>query len=194
MKLSVSIFLSLMVLAVSPAFSAEEAAPAAAKPVAAKPAAASGAVVSVLDLEAVVNSSEAGKGIQAAIKKREEALKKEAEGYRKTLKEKEKKLIADRKAGQEDKAFADAKKVFEDEVKKSQKAMVEKGMALEKSKRQAMQDIQREIAKVTADIADERKIQIVVDRKFVVIAEQKLDITEEVLKRLNDAVKSIPLK
>lgn len=181
------VIVSLLMLLVSPAIAAEE-----------KAAPATGVAgfsnIAVLDLEMVVQKSEAGKGVQAAIKKREESLRKEAEGYKKTLREKEQKLIADRKGGQDDKAFSEAKKGFEAELKKSQKALLEKNLTLEKSKMQALADIQRSIAEITADIADERKLQIVVDRKFVVIAEQKLDITEEVLKRLNGKVKSIPLK
>lgn len=151
-------------------------------------------VIAVLDLEQVVQKSVAGKSITAAINVREEALKKEADGYKKSLRAKEVKLVDDRKAGQDDKAFEAAKKAFEDDVKKSQKAIVDKGVALEKSKLEALKSIQSEIAKITADIADEKKLQIVVDRKFVVIAEQSLDITAEVLKRLDEKVKSIPLK
>ncbi len=150
--------------------------------------------IAVLDLEMVVQKSEAGQSVQAAIKKREQAMVADANGFKKTLREKEQKLINDRKAGQDDKAFEEAKKTFEAEVNKSQQAMIEKNSALEKSKLAALKDIQGRIAKITADIADERKLQIVVDRKFVVIAEQKLDITEEVLKRLNASVTSIPLK
>ncbi len=151
-------------------------------------------VIAVLDLEQVVQKSAAGQSITSAIKVREDALKKEADGYKKSLRAKEVKLVGDRKAGQSDKDFDAAKKAFEQEVKKSQQAIVDKGVALEKSKLEALKAIQSEIAKITADIADEKKLQIVVDRKFVVIAEQSLDITEEVLKRLDEKVKSIPLK
>ncbi|HPQ50838.1 MAG: OmpH family outer membrane protein [Alphaproteobacteria bacterium] len=150
--------------------------------------------IAVLDLELVVQKSDAGKGVQAEIKKREDSMMTAAKAFRKTLKEKEQKLIADRKAGQDDAAFGKAKNDFEAEVKKSQQSMIEKNNALEKSKHEALKAIQEQIAKVTADIADERKLQIVVDRKFVVIAEQKLDITDEVLKRLNAALKSVPFK
>lgn len=151
-------------------------------------------VIAVLDLEQVVQKSTAGQSITSAIKVREDSLKKEADGYKKSLRAKEVKLVDDRKAGQNDKDFDAAKKAFEQDVKKSQQAIVDKGIALEKSKLEALKNIQSEIAKITADIADEKKLQIVVDRKFVVIAEQSLDITDEVLRRLNDKVKSIPLR
>ncbi len=150
--------------------------------------------IAVLDLEMVVQKSEAGKSVQAAIEKREQAMVADANGFKKVLREKELKLINDRKAGQDDKAFEEAKKTFEAEINKSQKAMIEKNASLEKSKLAALKDIQSRIAKISADVADERKLQIIVDRKFVVIAEQKLDITDEVLKRLNASITSIPLK
>lgn len=150
--------------------------------------------IAVLDLELVVQKSDAGKGIGAALKAKEDALQKEADSYKKSLREKEQKLLKDRKGGVDEKTFDAEKKVFEDEIRKSQKSIMDKSTALEKTKLQALRDINEQIAKITADIADERKLQIVVDRKFVVIAEKELDITEEVLSRLNKAVKSIPLK
>ncbi|HNS44974.1 MAG TPA: OmpH family outer membrane protein [Alphaproteobacteria bacterium] len=150
--------------------------------------------IAVLDLELVVQKSDAGQSIQKALNGKEDALKKDAEAFKKSLREKEQKLLKDRKGGVDEKTFEAEKKAFEEEIKKSQKSMMEKSAALEKTRMQALRDINEQIAKVTADIADERKLQMVVDRKFVVIAEKDLDITEEVLNRLNKAVKSIPLK
>lgn len=148
--------------------------------------------IAVLDLEAVVQKSEAGKGISSIIAQREKTLQSQANDMKKSLKEKEQKLIADRKANIDQKTFEAEKKKFEDDIKSSQQTLLSKSNELEKSKLAALKTIQQSIAKITADVADERKIQIVVDRKFVVIAEQNMDITDEVLKRLNATVKSIP--
>lgn len=148
--------------------------------------------VAVLDLEAVVQKSVAGQGISAIIDQREKALQAQANEMKKGLKEQEQKLIADRKNNVDQKTFEAEKKKFEDDIKSSQKSLLAKSNELEKSKLSALKAIQQNIAKITADIADERRIQIVVDRKFVVIAQQELDITSEVLSRLNASVKSIP--
>lgn len=183
-----------MSAALAPAYAADPATTTATAVPASTPAGSNNFVsnIAVLDLEAVVQNSEAGKGVSAAIAQREKALQAQANDMKKSLKTKEQKLIADRKANIDQKTFEDEKKKFEDELKSSQQSLLSKSNELEKSKLAALKTIQQHIAKITADVADERKIQIVVDRKFVVIAEQNMDITDEVLKRLNQDVKSIP--
>lgn len=165
-----------------------------AAPAMAADAASAPAPVAVLDMEAVVKNSVAGKGLQKELKARMDKIKAEAEAFKKDMADKEKALVAKYKESGDPKAVEAERKKFADELKASQKKIIDENVALEKSKLAAIGTIQQNIAKVAADIADERKIQIVVDRKFVVIAEQSLDISEEVLKRLDGVLKSAPLK
>ena len=90
--------------------------------------------------------------------------------------------------------FEAKKKAFESEFIKSNESMRKKVTDLDKQRKQALHTLQENIAKVSADIADERKIQMVVDRELVVIVDQSLDLTEEALKRLDAQIKNIPLK
>jgi len=149
--------------------------------------------VAIIDLAKVVETSSAGKDLQGKFKSKKEALQKEAIAYEKELREKEQTLIKDKKSLDE-KAFNEKKKTFETALKKQRQDILTKNVNLEKSKNEALKTIQTKVAQISADIADEKKIQVVLDRSAVVIAQQSLDITADVIKKLDDTLKSVPLK
>lgn len=149
--------------------------------------------VAVIDLSKVIETSSAGKDLQAKFKSRKEALQKEAIAYEKDLREKEQTLVKDKKSLDE-KGFNEKKKSFEESLKKKRQEILTKNVDLEKSKNEALKAIQSKVAQISADIADEKNIQVVLDRTAVVIAQQSLDITADVIKKLDGALKSVPLK
>lgn len=149
--------------------------------------------VAVIDLEKIIATSSAGKDLQEKFKSKKEALQKEAISYEKDLREKEQTLMKDKKSLDE-KAFNEKRKSFEESLKKKRQEILTKNVELEKSKNEALKTIQTKVAQISADIADERKIQVVLDRTAVVIAQQSLDMTGDVLKKLDGALKSVPLK
>ena len=51
----------------------------------------------------------------------------------------------------------------------------------------------KKIIEVTASIADEKKYQVVLTRDSVVIVQKEMDITKEVLSRLNKKISKIKL-
>jgi Skp family chaperone for outer membrane proteins len=149
--------------------------------------------IAALNVRKLVEQSAAGKSIQAALKVKRDALQKEADGLEKKMREQQQELIKGRKDMKAEE-FEAKKKAFESEFIKSNETIRKKVTDLDKQRKQALHTLQENIAKVAADIADERKIQIVVDRELVVIVDQSLDLTEEALKRLDAKIKTIPLK
>ena len=149
--------------------------------------------VAVIDLAKVIETSSAGKDLQSKFKSKKEALQKEAVAYEKELREKEQTLVKDKKSLDE-KAFNEKRKSFEEGLKKKRQEILTKNVNLEKAKNEALKTIQTKVAQISADIADEKKIQVVLDRTAVVIAQQSLDITADVIKKMDDTLKSVPLK
>jgi outer membrane protein len=148
--------------------------------------------IAVLDMQQVVESSSAGKSILSQLKSRREALQKEASSLEKKLREEEQKLIQGRKEMKPE-DFEKKKKEFEAEFAKDRQTILKKSSELENSRKAALRNLRDQIGKVSADLADERKYMLIVDREFVVITEQSMDVTAEVLKRLNETVKTVPL-
>jgi Skp family chaperone for outer membrane proteins len=50
------------------------------------------------------------------------------------------------------------------------------------------------LLKIVAEIADEKKFDVVLNRQNVVIADKGLDITPQVLEKLNATLTEVPLK
>jgi outer membrane protein len=149
--------------------------------------------VAVIDLMKIVEVSSAGKDLQAKFKTRKEAVQKEAAAYEKELVSQDKSLQKDR-ASMTDEEFKKKRNSIEAELKKKRDSVLTRNNNLEKAKNEALRTIQSRVAQITADIADKKKISVVLDRSAVVIAAQSLDITNEVIKELDASLKTVPLK
>jgi Skp family chaperone for outer membrane proteins len=149
--------------------------------------------VAVIDLMKIVEVSSAGKDLQAKFKTRKEAVQKEAAAYEKELVAQDKALQKDR-ASMSDEEFKKKRNSIEAELKKKRDSVLTRNNNLEKAKNEALRTIQSRVAQITADIADKKKISVVLDRTAVVIAAQSLDITNEVIKELDASLKTVPLK
>lgn len=150
------------------------------------------AKIAVLDVQKLLAESLAGKSLQEQLKARRDTLQGEASAIEKKLKGEEQSIIKGR-ASLEPEEFEKKKKTFESDVLSSRKEILKKSNELDEARKEALTKLRNGIAKAAADIADEKKFQLVVDRQFVVLVEQSLDITDLVLAKLNDQVKSISL-
>jgi Skp family chaperone for outer membrane proteins len=148
--------------------------------------------VAVLDMRRLVDESDAGKSIGEKLSARHDSLQKEASEYEKKIRDQEKSLLQERKKLKPEE-FETKKKEFEKNFKDSREKILKKSNDLEAARRKAVNQLQTHIAEITADIADTRKLDLVVDRDAVVISAKNIEITDEVLKRLNEKVKDIPL-
>ena len=154
---------------------------------------AEGSMVAAVDVRKLVDESIAGKAIHAALKAKRDALQKEASSVEKKLRADQQALISKRK-DMKPEEFETKKKAFEAEFTKMNENLRKKVTDLDNQRKKALHTLQENVAKVTADIADEKKIKVGVDRELVVIVDQSLDLTDEVLKKLDERVKSIPLE
>lgn len=149
--------------------------------------------IASLDRRKLMDTSDAGKSIQVALKAKREALQKEANALEKKMRDQQQELIKGRKEMKAEE-FEVKKKAFEEEFVKANETIRKKVSDLDGQRKVAVRALENSIAQVTAEIADERKIKMVVDREMLVIVDQSLDVTDEALKRLNAKVTSIPLK
>jgi outer membrane protein len=168
---------------------APQSAPTASAPVAPVVA---GTRIGVVDMMGLVEKSEAGKSILAQMKSRTGILDQEAAGFEKQILTEEQ-AVRERMKGLNMEQKKAETKAFEQKFSKTRDELLKKTEQLEQSRQKAMSSLQNHIAQITAEIAAERKIQLVIDREFIVISENALDLTPEVLKRLNAKVTSIPL-
>ena len=145
-----------------------------------------------VDFKLILNESEAGK-------KAQNFLKNKLENGIKSIKDKEKKLQ------EEEKKIIQQKKVISAEEYKKQVTNLRKDVSkLQKERSQLLETIAKQRSKarntllknlnpVISDYMKEKKIRMVIDKKSILLADENLDITKDIMKALNLKLKSINL-
>ena len=149
-------------------------------------------VIAVVDVEKVISESKAGKSIQEQLKSRREAFQKEFSDREDKLMKAEKTLVKQKTDLNAD-DFAKKRKEFEAQLLETRKLFQKRRNSLDKGLGKALATLRKNIIEVTASIADEKKYQVVLTRDSVVIVQKEMDITKEVLSRLNKKISKIKL-
>ena len=149
-------------------------------------------VQTVKELKFILNNSDAGKKAQKTLKNKLDT------GF-KNLKDKETKIL------EEEKKIIQQKKILsQEEYKKQVNTLREKVSSLQKERSSLVNKISKQRAKarnellknlnpIIKEYMQEKKIRMVIDKKSLLLADENLDITKEIMLRLNKKLKSIKL-
>jgi Skp family chaperone for outer membrane proteins len=148
--------------------------------------------IAVVDIEKVLNESKAGKSVQSQLKNRREAFQKEFSERENKLMAAEK-ILVQQKTDLSAEEFTKKRKEFEQQLLETRNLFQKRRNSLDKGLGNALTDLRKNIIEVTASVADEAKYQVVLTRDSVVIVQKEMDITNEVLSRLNKKISSIKL-
>lgn len=147
----------------------------------------------VIDIDALINQSSAGKSMQEQLKKKREEFQQEFSKREKELAEADK-AIAAKKADLSPEALTKERQKFEADLLETRKLFQQRRTALDKGLGEAMQALRKEIVQASAEVAEKKGYHAVLMRESVVIVEKDLDITADVLTKLNEKVKTIKVK
>ena len=146
----------------------------------------------IVDIDFLVNNSKAGKFIQTKIKSHNEKIINEFRIIEKKLKEEEKKLVSQKNILSED----DFKKKTRELNKKILSYTEERKKEIDKSnkkKSDALIKLIANINKIIAEYAEEKKISLLLDKKNIIMAENKNDINDEIFEILNNKISKIKM-
>ncbi|MBL1146478.1 MAG: OmpH family outer membrane protein [Pseudomonadota bacterium] len=167
--------------------------PAAAETKAANAATDGQLTIGIVDMDLLMQKSSAAKHVRSQIDKKRST-------YQGELKALDQKLAATK----QDLMKGDAKLTPED-LKKKQSIFYEKVVAAQKKTQteqramdaaveRSLNELRKKTALIIRDVAKERKIDVVLSHQAVIIAASALDITDEVLARLDKDMKTLPVK
>lgn len=148
---------------------------------------------------AVVNVAKIMRDSKAAVSVRNQ-LQTKQKSFQSDLDAKEKSLLAEDQALVKQKdstdkaAFEKKVKDFRDKAASEQKAVQVKKAALDKSFATALEDIQKNVLDIVKAVAAEKKLNLVVSSAQVLYSDASLDITDEVLKRLDSKLPTVSVK
>lgn len=148
--------------------------------------------VAVVDVRALLAKSEAGKSLQAQLDRRRESFQKDFAETEKRL-QKTGQEIAGQRSSLSVADFEKKKKAFEEDVAKSKKRLEDRKQSLDKAFIESVNQIRAKIVSLSTDLARERGYRLVVSRENVIVVDKGLDVTEEVLARMNKALPDLKL-
>ena len=88
-------------------------------------------------------------------------------------------------------AFEKRARKLKEKVHSAQKLAQTNNQKLKKSFDQSMDKVQKELLRIVAEVAEETGAGVVLFRSAIVIAVKKLDISKEVLQRLNKKLPNV---
>src|SRR6266851_293337 len=146
--------------------------------------------VMVVDYQALLQNSKAAKMVRSQIEQKRGE-------YTKEISHQEEGLRAERDALQRQQASLSPEALnqkgrdFQQKVNELERNVQGKRQALEKSNGDALQKIQEQMLKIIADIAKQRKVNLVFQRADLVLFDQGFDVTDEVLQKLDEEMPAL---
>ena len=145
-----------------------------------------------VDFRFILNQSKAGKQAQDFLKKKLNDGIKKLQDQEKKVQEEEQKIIKQKKV------------LNAEEYKKQVTSLRGKVASLQKQRNNLIETVGNQRAKaktelmkalnpIISDYMKEKKIRMVIDKKSVLLADERLDITKEIIEILNQKLKSIKL-
>ncbi len=143
-----------------------------------------------LDFKLVLNESTAGSKAQNFLKKKYEDGVKKLNSLEKNIQQEEKKTIQQKKLISENEY---KKKILELRTKVSNLQKERKKLLEEIGKQRAFakQELLKNLNPLLKEYMIEKKIRLVLDKKDLILADENLDITKDVMELLNKKLKSI---
>jgi outer membrane protein len=145
-----------------------------------------------LDFKFILNNSTAGKKAQDSLKKRLDNGIKSLNSKEKSIQEEERKIIQQKKIITQEEYV---KKVngLRQKVSSLQKERNKLLESVAKDRRKAKNELLKNLNPIIEAYMQEKKIRLVIDKKNIILADEKLDITKEIIKILNTKLQSIKL-
>jgi outer membrane protein len=148
--------------------------------------------VGVVDVQAVMQKSAAGKHIQKQLDKKRKEYQKQISAKEDSLRAAEKKIVS-QKADLSEKEFNQKREEFEKEVVAAQKMVQKNKRSLDAGFSKGLSTLRDEIRETISTVAAERKYAMVVSKDAVIIAAKDMDLTDEVIKALDKRIKKVDL-
>ena len=145
-----------------------------------------------IDFKYILNQSDAGKKAQQTLKNKLNDGIKKIQAKEKSIQEEEKKVIAQKKI------------ISPEEYKKKVDELRNKVSTLQKERNKLLNDVSKQRTKARNELLKnlnpiirnymkQKQIRMVIDKKNLLVAEDSLDITKDIMALLNNKLKSIKL-
>lgn len=149
-------------------------------------------VAAVIDYQRILREAAAAKSIRAQIEARRQAYQEEISKEEQRLHEADK-AFAKQRSVLSNEAFAEKRRDFEQEVAEVQRLVQERRRELDNMAAAALNEVKAALIEIVTSIAEERGFNLVLPSSEVLFFSRSLDLTEEVLAKLDDRLPQVQL-
>ena len=150
-------------------------------------------VIAVVDMQQVMDGSVAIEKVQEQIKKKYKSFQEEVQKKEESLREEEKKLIEQRSLLAKE-AYQEKEKDLLKKINQVNRDLQEKRIQDGKKVKEAEQEVKEAIAAIVKNLASEKKFNLAIPSAVALYYDIKLDITKEVISRLNKELPKVKTK
>lgn len=151
------------------------------------------AIIAVVEGQYILRESLANKSIQKQIEFRRNQYQEEISAKEEILREREKELLQQQSVLSPE-AFAQYRRDFQNDVTNVQRIVAERRGELDKAYTKGIKIIQLQVSQILKEISSERNISLIVPVSQTLFFDQKLNISREVLQRLNARLPDLKLE
>jgi outer membrane protein len=165
-------------------------APAPATPAPAPAAGPQTLIVLVVDVQSLLQNSKAAKMVRQQIEQKRNEYAKDISHQEETLKQ-ERDALQRQQSSLSAEALNQKGREFQQKVNELDRNVQAKRQALEKSNSEALEKIQESMLKIITEIARDKKANLVFQRGELVLFDQQFDVTDEVLRKLDEQLPTL---
>lgn len=148
--------------------------------------------IAVLDVQKILRDSSAVKNIREQVAKYGSTFENELEKERNEIRTANKELTQQRTILSPD-AFAEKRRIFEEKVVGVQRLVQQRQRELDTSRNKAMAKVNKAYTEIVAKLAAERNLGIILRKSQTVFTVNTLDVTQDVLSRLNKNLPTVKI-
>lgn len=148
--------------------------------------------VAVLDVERVRVNAAAVRGIRAKLGTYLDVYRADTQKEEQEIRTAQEELARKRSVVPPE-AYGDERKKLEDRLADAQSRVQRRRQALERANVEAMERVKQALESVVVEIAAERQLTLILRKDQAVLAAPDIEITDEVLKRLDQRLPSVPV-
>lgn len=148
------------------------------------------AKIAVLNIQEIMRDSLAAKSIRQKLEDKQKSFQAEMSAKEQDLQEKERNLAKQRSVLAPEE-FEKKVKEFRDQATQAQRDVQNKRAQLDKAFADALADIQKSVVGIVEDMSKEHQFTAVIPTSQLLYANPELDITSEVLQKLNKELPSV---
>ena len=146
--------------------------------------------IGIVDIQALLRDSKAGKSIQKQMETLQKTFKEEVSAQETSLRTADEQLGRQRTVLSQE-AFEKTRVEFQKDIAEAQGKVQERKRVLDTAFGKAVEQVQNRAVQIIAKVAEKRKLLLVIPRNQVILAENSMDLTQEVMADLDKEISSV---